>query len=110
MDQQVSPAVVVIVLILIVAILVGLYFLVVERKPASEQPADEVPPGVEMAPEPGVGPGAPAEEAGAEEQAPQSEEGVAPTQENQGEDEGAAEAPADNEGSAPEGAEATGGQ
>jgi len=38
MDQQVSPAVVVIVLILIVAILVGLYFLVVER---GGQPADE---------------------------------------------------------------------
>lgn len=33
MDQQVSPAVVIIVLILIVAILVGLYFLVVERSP-----------------------------------------------------------------------------
>ncbi len=40
MDQQVSPAVVVIVLILIVAILVGLYFLVVERKPG---PAEDEP-------------------------------------------------------------------
>jgi flagellar biosynthesis/type III secretory pathway M-ring protein FliF/YscJ len=37
MDQQVSPAVVVIVLILIVAILVGLYFLVVERGPQSAE-------------------------------------------------------------------------
>lgn len=54
MDQQVSPAVVIIVLILIVAILVGLYFLVVERKPQSGEdepvmdmvPVDdgEVPP------------------------------------------------------------------
>jgi len=42
MDQQVSPAVVVIVLILIVAILVGLYFLVVERRPeqGEDMPGD----------------------------------------------------------------------
>ena len=44
MDQQVSPAVVIIVLILIVAILVGLYFLVVERRPAA--PEDEIINGV----------------------------------------------------------------
>ena len=37
MDQQVSPAVEVIVLSLIVAILVGLYFLVVEREPQSAE-------------------------------------------------------------------------
>jgi len=46
MDQQVSPAVVIIVLILIVAILVGLYFLVVERSPQS----DQGDPGMEVAP------------------------------------------------------------
>ncbi len=46
MDQQVSPAVVVIVLILIVAILVGLYFLVVERKePAGEDGDVPLDPG-----------------------------------------------------------------
>jgi hypothetical protein len=45
MDQQVSPAVVVIVLILIVAILVGLYFLVVERGPQTSEEA-----GMDMAP------------------------------------------------------------
>ncbi|MFW5868452.1 MAG: hypothetical protein ACOCX2_11585 [Armatimonadota bacterium] len=45
MDQQVSPAVVIIVLILIVAILVGLYFLVVERGPqTSEETGMEVGP------------------------------------------------------------------
>jgi len=47
MDQQVSPAVVVIVLILIVAILVGLYFLVVERGPQMSGDEDSV---MEMAP------------------------------------------------------------
>lgn len=46
MDQQVSPAVVVIVLILIAAILVGLYFLVVEGKaPAGEEPPADVAAG-----------------------------------------------------------------
>ena len=45
MDQQVSPAVVIIVLILIVAILVGLYFLVVERAPQSSEE-----PGMDMGP------------------------------------------------------------
>lgn len=46
MDQQVSPAVVIIVLILIVAILVGLYFLVVER----ESQGGEGEPGVDVGP------------------------------------------------------------
>ncbi len=46
MDQQVSPAVVIIVLILIVAILVGLYFLVVERSPqvGEGEPAIDIGP------------------------------------------------------------------
>ena len=77
MDQQVSPAVVVIVLILIVAILVGLYFLVVERKPqpangeggAEMMPVDDgdVPPGDEEASGEVADDGAPDEAAGADE-------------------------------------------
>ncbi|HCA46323.1 MAG TPA: hypothetical protein DEP45_02875 [Armatimonadetes bacterium] len=43
MDQQVSPAVVVIVLILIVAILVGLYFLISDRNEPVEDGASVVP-------------------------------------------------------------------
>lgn len=43
MDQQVSPAVVVIVLILIAAILVGLYFLLIEgQAPTGEESAVDV--------------------------------------------------------------------
>ena len=64
MDQQVSPAVVVIVLILIAAILVGLYFLLIEGKaPTGEEAAvdvsgGEVAPLAETAPgaEPAAGP------------------------------------------------------
>ncbi len=56
MDQQVSPAVVVIVLILIVAILVGLYFLVVERRPeqGEDMPGDMPMGDVGPPPEAGV--------------------------------------------------------
>ncbi len=56
MDQQVSPAVVVIVLVLIVAILVGLYFLVVERRPdqGEDMPADRPMGDGGPPPEPGV--------------------------------------------------------
>jgi hypothetical protein len=65
MDQQVSPAVVVIVLILIVAILVGLYFLVVERGPqsAEDEAAVEVQPMEGNVP-PGAGPAATSDDGG----------------------------------------------
>lgn len=72
MDQQVSPAVVVIVLILIVAILVGLYFLIVERdEPVGEDATGEVVPSagdpVPLDPTPpAAGEGLDQEEAGAE--------------------------------------------
>jgi len=70
MDTQVSPAVVVIVLILIVAILVGLYFLVVESKPGIGEGE------VEMAPTALVpGPAARGQTASVE--ADQEEEGTA---------------------------------
>jgi len=75
MDQQVSPAVVVIVLILIAAILVGLYFLVVDRKSqATEEPPADVTAG-EATPPVDIDAGAEpaADTAGVQESADQTE-------------------------------------
>lgn len=75
MDQQVSPAVVVIVLILIAAILVGLYFLVVDRKSqATEEPVVDPAAGeMAMPAEPAADTGGAVGPAADETQADQSE-------------------------------------
>lgn len=99
MDQQVSPAVVVIVLILIAAILVGLYFLVVDRKSqATEEPpvdvtAGEAAPPVEADPgaEPAAEPAADQEPADRSEAAPTNSGPESATDADQPPDAGASE-------------------